>query len=235
MAGLCRGTGRVRWFCSLGVSPCASGHCHAPRLVSVHCQSGMIHRPSQTDQTRSTRRASHSARSKRATKSAGANCGMASPKFTSIEIESRSPSFPSSDDGLPYLSGVRVEISERQLWPPRCSHQAIQQVRSGSAVRMTDLWGRRTAGYGRILPLPGQTDFSSFSTFSQQTAWVCAEPPRFRTSDNLDERFHAQQGVRHVRTFHRTFRTCTDKSAWHSSNTNPARRAGQIPTPTPTV
>ncbi|SMG34671.1 hypothetical protein SAMN06265784_103268 [Paraburkholderia susongensis] len=64
-------------------------------------------------------------------------------------------------------------------------------------------------------------------------AWVCVEPSRFRTSDNSDERFHVQQDVRHVRTFHRTSRTCTGKSAWHSSNANPTRRAGQIPPATP--
>lgn len=64
--------------------------------------------------------------------------------------------------------------------------------------------------------------------FSPQMAWVCAEPSRFRTSDKPDERFHVQQDARHVRTTHRTSRTCTGKSAWHSSNENSARRAGQI-------
>src|SRR3979411_1243230 len=59
-------------------------------------------------------------------------------------------------------------------------------------------------------------------------AWVCAEPSRFRTSDNSDERFHVQRDVRRVRTSHRTSRNGTGKSAWHSSNANPARRAGQI-------
>jgi hypothetical protein len=73
-----------------------------------------------------------------------------------------------------------------------------------------------------------QVDFSSFWTFSRQMAWVCAEPSRFRTSDNSDERFHVQRDVRHARTSHRTSRNDTGKSAWHSSNANPARRAAQI-------
>jgi hypothetical protein len=79
--------------------------------------------------------------------------------------------------------------------------------------------------------LLGQTDFSSFWTFSRQMELVCAEPFRFRTSDKLDERFHVPQDARHVRTFHRTSRTCIGKSAWHSSNENSERRAGQkLPT-----
>jgi hypothetical protein len=73
-----------------------------------------------------------------------------------------------------------------------------------------------------------QIDFSSFWTFSRQMAWVCAEPSRFRTSDNSDERFHVQRDVRHARTSRRTSRNDTGKTAWHSSNANPARRAGQI-------
>jgi hypothetical protein len=73
-----------------------------------------------------------------------------------------------------------------------------------------------------------QVDVSSFWTFSRQMAWVCAEPSRFRTSDNSDERFHVQRDVRHVRTSHRTSRNDTGKLAWHSSNANPARRAGQM-------
>lgn len=73
-----------------------------------------------------------------------------------------------------------------------------------------------------------QPEFSSFWTFSRQMAWVCAEPSRSRTSDNLDERFHVQRDVRHARTSHRTSRNDTGKSAWHSSNANPARRAVQI-------
>src|ERR1700761_1622402 len=73
-----------------------------------------------------------------------------------------------------------------------------------------------------------QAEFSSFWTFSRQMAWVCAEPSRSRTSDNLDERFHVQRDVRHARTSHRTSRNDTGKSAWHSSNANPARRAVQI-------
>jgi hypothetical protein len=73
-----------------------------------------------------------------------------------------------------------------------------------------------------------QVDVSSFWTFSRQMAWVCAEPSRFRTSDNSDERFHVQRDVRHARTSHRTSRNDTGKSAWHSSNANPARRAGQV-------
>jgi hypothetical protein len=73
-----------------------------------------------------------------------------------------------------------------------------------------------------------QVDFSSFWRFSRQMAWVCAEPFRSRTSDNSDERFHVQRDVRHARTSHRTSRNDTGKSAWHSSNANPARRAGQI-------
>jgi hypothetical protein len=64
-------------------------------------------------------------------------------------------------------------------------------------------------------------------------AWVCAEPSRFRTSGNSDERFHVQRDVRHARTSHRTSRNGTGKSAWHSSNANPARRAGQILPATP--
>ena len=64
-------------------------------------------------------------------------------------------------------------------------------------------------------------------------AWVCAEPSRFRTSDNSDERFHVQRDVRRVRTSHRTSRNGTGKSAWHSPNANPARRAGQILPVTP--
>ena len=72
-----------------------------------------------------------------------------------------------------------------------------------------------------------QVDFISFWTFSRQMAWVCAEPSRFRTSDNSDERFHVQRDVRHARTSHRTSRNDTGKSAWHSSNANPVRRAGQ--------
>jgi hypothetical protein len=59
-------------------------------------------------------------------------------------------------------------------------------------------------------------------------AWVCAAPSRFRISDNSDERFHVQRDVRCARTFHRTPRNGIGKSAWHSSNANPARRAGQI-------
>jgi hypothetical protein len=68
-------------------------------------------------------------------------------------------------------------------------------------------------------------------------AWVCAEPSRFRTSDKPDERFHVQQDARHVRTSHRTCRTCTGKSAWHSSNENenPARRAGPMLSTTPAI
>ena len=73
-----------------------------------------------------------------------------------------------------------------------------------------------------------QPEFSSFWTFSRQMAWVCAEPSRSRTSDNSDERFHVQRDVRHARTSHRTSRNDTGKSAWHSSNANPARRAVQI-------
>jgi hypothetical protein len=73
-----------------------------------------------------------------------------------------------------------------------------------------------------------QIDFSSFWTFSRQMASVCAEPSRFRTSDNSDERFHVQRDVRHARTSHRTSRNDTGKSAWHSSNANPASRAAQI-------
>jgi hypothetical protein len=70
---------------------------------------------------------------------------------------------------------------------------------------------------------------SSFWTSSRQMAWGCAEPFRFRTSDNLDERFHVQRDVRHARTSDRTSRNGTGKSASHLSNTNPARCAGQIP------
>jgi hypothetical protein len=73
-----------------------------------------------------------------------------------------------------------------------------------------------------------QIGFSSFWTFSRQMVWVCAEPSRFRTSDNSDERFHVQRDVRHARTSHRTSRNDTGKSAWHFSNANPARRAGQM-------
>jgi hypothetical protein len=57
--------------------------------------------------------------------------------------------------------------------------------------------------------------------------WVCAEPSRFRTSDNSDERFHVQRDVRRARTSLRTSRNGTGMSAWHSSKANPARRAGQ--------
>src|ERR1700682_4302956 len=78
-----------------------------------------------------------------------------------------------------------------------------------------------------------QVDFSSFLTFSRQMAWVCAEPSRFRTLDNSDERCHVQRDVRRVRTSHRTSRNGTGKGRWHSSNENPTRRAGQILPVTP--
>lgn len=74
---------------------------------------------------------------------------------------------------------------------------------------------------------------SSFWTFSRQMALVCVEPSRFRTSGNSDERFHVQRDVRRARTSRRTSRNGIGKSAWHCSNANPARRAGQILPATP--
>jgi hypothetical protein len=86
--------------------------------------------------------------------------------------------------------------------------------------------GTGTALFSCVCIDAAKIAFVSVST-QGSTLWVCAEPCRFRTSDNSDERFHVQRNPRRSRTSHRTSRNGTGKSARHSAEANPVHRAGQ--------